>query len=166
MQEATRNRERRGQFPNDSDLSPLVCSGKPVKFASLRSHLEIQIYRETGKPRETGRHCDNVGSSLTKSNEAVPTKFLDGIMRNFTLGFYMCILHEIRTSKETKKSDVSPQSINHTSEGTINTLAEATWSNSHDKDVINHRKHRSLPPSLPPPTSPPSPPSKTTAILT
>lgn len=34
-----------------------------------------------------------MGSSLTKSNEAVPTKFLDGIMRNFTLGFYMCILH-------------------------------------------------------------------------
>nr|KAF7423811.1 hypothetical protein H0235_009094 [Vespula pensylvanica] len=76
MQEATRNRERRGQFPNDSDLSPLVCSGHyahrrqlgprlkgsmaRVKFASLRSHLEIQIYRETGKPRETGRHCKYV----------------------------------------------------------------------------------------------------------
>ncbi|KAL2713096.1 hypothetical protein V1478_017289 [Vespula squamosa] len=86
MQEATRNRERRGQFPNDSDLSPLVCSGKPVKFATLRSHLEIQIYRETGKP-------------VAISNEVVPTKFLDGIMRNFTLGFYMCILHEIRISK-------------------------------------------------------------------
>ena len=30
MQEATRNRERRGQFPNDSDLSPIVRSVKSL----------------------------------------------------------------------------------------------------------------------------------------